>query len=587
MNHKFRLNPTFQALRQKAEQLVTGKRIDLPDRDELDLMSLVQEIEVQHVELELQNQELRQAFQELEASRNQYFELYQTAPVAFVTVNEKGLIVRINEAAARLLGGPANFLIGRSLAALICPEDQRVYFAFLQQYALRQAGNGCELRLKSRQGEIVHVHMEAQAIDDEQGKHRQWRFGMIDITSLKRIEEELRQSRERLEARVAQRTAELEQRNQQLARLTSELTLAEQRERRRLADLLHDHMQQLLAGARLNLEMAAQENTCPHHSAFKNACDLVDQSLETSRTLSAELSPPVLYTQGLAEALKWLARWMEKIHQLHVDLDAEPEADPDQEEIKVLLFQSVRELLFNVVKHAGVNAARVAMRRQEGRIVIVVGDEGSGFHPAEMSPAEDRRSDKTGFGLFNIRERLQLLGGAFDIESHPGRGATMTLTAPLRTSAFGLPEPKAVPAREAQPPTGRPKAAGQCQPNGPIRVMLVDDHAVMRQGLSALLAWHKDIEIVGEAADGRQAVESAPHLDPDVILMDISMPVMDGVEATRRIHAQFPHIRIIALSMHAAEEMAAEIKAAGAVAYLSKTDSPDTIISAIRQPTLH
>jgi DNA-binding NarL/FixJ family response regulator len=125
--------------------------------------------------------------------------------------------------------------------------------------------------------------------------------------------------------------------------------------------------------------------------------------------------------------------------------------------------------------------------------------------------------------------------------------------------------------------------ANQNSASGPIRVMLVDDHAVMRKGLSSLLSRNEDIVVVAEAADGVQAVEAAQRINPDVILMDISMPVMDGIEATRRIVLQQPHIRIIALSMHGAEEQALKMQTAGAVAYLSKTCSPDEILSAIRQ----
>ena len=116
-------------------------------------------------------------------------------------------------------------------------------------------------------------------------------------------------------------------------------------------------------------------------------------------------------------------------------------------------------------------------------------------------------------------------------------------------------------------------------------MLLVDDHNVVRQGLWTMLNLYSDIEVVGEAADGVEAVEKARQLQPDVILMDISMPKMDGLEATRIIHSQFPDIRIIGLSMHDKDEQAAEMFKAGAIAYCTKENSNDMLLYAIRETT--
>jgi CheY-like chemotaxis protein len=245
------------------------------------------------------------------------------------------------------------------------------------------------------------------------------------------------------------------------------------------------------------------------------------------------------------------------------------------------LFQSVRELLFNVVKHAGTGTARVELQQQNEHIVIAVSDDGHGFDPDRLW--KNGHSADKAYGLFNVRERLQLLGGDFEIQSRPGNGTTVKISVPVQTYVLNPPEPKIDPVAEEHPLISRLEPTDQNRSGGPIRVLLVDDHDVMRKGLSSLLSRNEDINVVAEAADGVEAVEAAQRINPDVILMDISMPVMDGIEATRRIISQQPHMRIIGLSMHVAEDQESKMQSAGAVAYICKTSNPDEIVSAIRQ----
>jgi len=145
--------------------------------------------------------------------------------------------------------------------------------------------------------------------------------------------------------------------------------------------------------------------------------------------------------------------------------------------------------------------------------------------------------------------------------------------------------------KTAGPDSKKPSSAGSIDISTPstapeagkkTRVMLVDDHAVMRHGLSALLDLQSDIETVGEASNGEEAVHLARKLRPDVILMDISMPRMNGIEATRIIHSEFPDIRIIGLSMYYPDGQAEAMIRAGASAYQSKADNADLLLAAIR-----
>ncbi len=115
-----------------------------------------------------------------------------------------------------------------------------------------------------------------------------------------------------------------------------------------------------------------------------------------------------------------------------------------------------------------------------------------------------------------------------------------------------------------------------------IRVLLADDHRLVRAGLARLLSTADDLEVVAEASDGRQAVEQSRSVTPDVILMDLSMPVLDGVEATRQILDQQPLIRIVALTSFSEEPKVADMLAAGAVGYLLKDCEPSDLLAAVR-----
>ncbi len=568
MGIRFQSSAVFKELRQRAERTMQQKEDRRRDVDDLDLVRLAHELEVQYVELELQNEELRRTAKELEASRDAFVDLYDTAPVAFVSLNREGRIEQINQTAAQMLADPEEFLTGTVFLHLIHPEDRERFHRRVQQKAQHGGDAPLDLRLKGRGGDYLDAQVHVTGKRNEAGTY--WRLALVDVTARRQYENALEESRRELEDRVAERTAELTRRTQQLARLTSELALAEQRERRRLSELLHDHLQQLLAGARINLDLLGETRAIEADPAFREVHNLLLGAIQTSRSLSSELSPPVLYLQGLSGALAWLARWMEQTHKLKVEVAADPAADPAREDLKILLFQAVRELLFNVVKHAGTQAAWIEMTRHDHHTRIVVRDRGAGFDAETFW--DSKPEVEGGYGLFSIRERMAFLGGTFDLVSRPSHGTTATLSLPLVARA---PEP-ASETESTKPPGGHAEGASK------IRILLVDDHAMVRKGFSLLLSRHADIEIAGEAEDGRKAVEAARKVKPDVILMDINMPVMNGLEATRRIHEELPRVRIIGLSMHLAEDQAQAIFDAGAEAYLNKSANPDSLLQAIR-----
>lgn len=218
---------------------------------------------------------------------------------------------------------------------------------------------------------------------------------------------------------------------QQLRDLASALTLAEQRERQRVSQILHDHVQQVLHGIQLRTHLLILDAPPSIHPDLQEHLDaiqaLTEDAIQATRTLTVELSPPVLQREGLIAALRWLADHMAEMHSLDVDLEMQDDCQLNDSELAVLLFQVTRELLFNVVKHAKVKRAQLRLQEKNEMIVVCIRDGGIGFDPAN----QDRPRRKIGgFGLTSIQERLNLFGGRLEIESELGKGTSVTLTVP-------------------------------------------------------------------------------------------------------------------------------------------------------------
>jgi len=255
---------------------------------------------------------------------------------------------------------------------------------------------------------------------------------------LRKSEERYRRLADKLERRVEERTSDLrgalralEQRTTQLRSLAAELSQAEERERRRLAQAMHDHLQQLLVAAKLQVQRLSGD-TSPetNQEVITLIQQILTESIEATRSLTFELSPPVLYDRGLGQALEWLGDWMQAKHGLLVTVEADEQADMLSQEVRILLFQATRELLFNVVKHAHVNKAGVRLCQTAGEVRIVVADQGVGF---DLQQKFSGHGSSGGFGLFSIRERLELVGGKMEVDTAPGSGSRFTLTVPLKT----------------------------------------------------------------------------------------------------------------------------------------------------------
>jgi signal transduction histidine kinase len=208
----------------------------------------------------------------------------------------------------------------------------------------------------------------------------------------------------------------------------TELSLIEERERRYIATELHDNISQTLAIAKIKLGMAQEvTSSIDWVGSLNEIGELIDQAIQYTRSLTFELSPPILYELGLEAGIEWLTEQIQEKHGIQVGFEDDRQPKPMSEEIRLILFKATRELLINIVKHAQASKAKVSIWREDPSIRIRVEDDGVGF-----STSEGRQLRKaTGFGLFNIRERIKYLGGDMVIESEPGRGTRVTLSAPL------------------------------------------------------------------------------------------------------------------------------------------------------------
>jgi two-component system CheB/CheR fusion protein len=254
----------------------------------------------------------------------------------------------------------------------------------------------------------------------------------VDITPIKQAEEVLRQSEQQLqtlntdlEERVNQRTAEVR-------RLASEVLVVEQKTMQRISQLLHDDLQQIIFSTQVQMTLLGRELADEGGERMQQVQDVTDtlnKALQVTRQVAFNLAPPVLQNQDFGDSLHWLTVYMKERYDLEVETEMASELGDLPEEVRIYLFQSIRELLFNVMKHAQTHRAAVKLFEEDGHLRVVVSDKGQGFDTAAFMANE--LSPSNGLGLSSMRGRMQLFGGDLYIKSQPGQGTEVTMM--LRT----------------------------------------------------------------------------------------------------------------------------------------------------------
>jgi PAS domain S-box-containing protein len=285
----------------------------------------------------------------------------------------------------------------------------------------RDTGQPQKMEKYSSNGLILN--MRAYPIRSEDGRLLGIAEFVSDITERKRAEEALQKAHAELEIRVRERT-------EQLTSLTAELSLVEERERRRISTELHDQVGQTLIMSKIRLDSLSPGLPAEDFEAsLADISKQIARSLEDIRSLTFQLSPPLLYEVGFEAAVEWLGEEFEEKYGFQVEFQDDGKTKPLNEETGVALYQMVRELLVNVAKHSKAEKARISVEKVSDKIRISVVDDGIGF---DAMNGMGRKNKKRGFGLFNIRQRIEYIGGKLEVESRIGHGARVTLVLPLR-----------------------------------------------------------------------------------------------------------------------------------------------------------
>jgi two-component system CheB/CheR fusion protein len=348
-------------------------------------------------------QELALATEQIRQARDMFYTLFHSNPIpTSLTRLDDGTFLNVNDAYLDFADLSREQVLGKTAQELGLPILPNIRPSISARVQSEGMVRDLELQVQRGSGEkaIVLASIQLVNIDGVQALL----LSFIDITQRVKAEQQIRS-------------------------LASDLTIAEQEERRRISQILHDDLQQRIFAVKMQLstlyDAYQNNNFSSAHIDFAQLEEWLDESIAMTRNLSIDLSPAVLKGDGLADALVWLASQMREQYGLDVRVQTDNVSTRFEDTLRILLFQAVREALFNVVKHANTLQAQISFEELDGHIRITVSDEGNGFYPQEST-------HDGGGGLRNLRDRLNLMGCRLKIYSQPGAGTHMIIDIPQK-----------------------------------------------------------------------------------------------------------------------------------------------------------
>jgi PAS domain S-box-containing protein len=370
------------------------------ERLRLDLMT-------HQVELEAQNQELRESQERIEEARDRYHDLYNFAPVGYATLDKKSRVLEINMTGAILLGETRKATIGNTLVRWLSVDCRETLSRHLKRVFTQGTRVVDEILLCGSDGAERHISLTSIVIDQGEEAGLACRTILVDITPLKENEAELTRSR------------------QQLRALSAHLEQVREDERRHLAREIHDELGQQLTALRFEVAMRGVENesrrACPDTAALLKQ---VDQTIESVRAIATNLRPAVL-DLGLVAAIDWQVRQFGARTGIAAVLKVSDEEINLDNTRATALFRIVQESLTNIVRHAGASQVVVTLRKRGDNLDLIVEDNGVGLPIDALGKARS-------FGLVGMRERALLLNGTLNVTGIPGLGTKLEVSIPLQ-----------------------------------------------------------------------------------------------------------------------------------------------------------
>ena len=491
----------------------------------------------------------------LQGAENPYRVLIDAISDGAATLDSDGIVLYANKRFVEILSISQQNFIGSSLQSHFPPSGREKLENLIH-------------------GSLHSSSQEEITFDVESGRQRLIRFSLNPLRNSEHlticvVATEMTALLEATEA--------LKSNEESLRQLSARLLQLQDEERRRIARDLHDITGQKLAVQSMllgRLDKASTGVDEEWHRVLAECKTLTGQLVDEIRTVSYLLHPPLLDELGLASAVQWYTEGFSRRTGIVTEADISanlPRLPPD---VEVTLFRIVQESLTNVHRYSGSQKAYVHVKSTGDQITVEVGDYGRGMRPEMLNPMHGTVAP-IGVGIQGMTERMRQLLGKLEITSRANEGTVVTATLPIAHLRILDSEE-----------TEDNRAGSSSDPVQSIahkRILIADDHEMLRRGVRTLLQTELDWEICGEAVNGQEAVEKAGALHPDLVIIDIDMPVLNGLAATRQILRHRPQTKILIFTVHESDRMVKDIYATGAHGCLSKDKGAQDLLRVVKE----